>query len=441
MTKYWCQLAWLGGDRAEHSILIETDSGRIASVRRVTGCPADATRLDGLTLPGLANAHSHAFHRALRGRTESDDSFWSWRERMYELAAKLDPDRYFRLARAVFGEMALAGFTAVGEFHYLHHGPRGQPYDDPNEIGVRLTEAAAQAGIRITLLDTCYLHGGIGEEPDEIQRRFSDGRVQAWAERADLLTACDGAVLGAAIHSVRAVAPDEARAVAKFAAEREWPLHAHVSEQPAENEACLAAYGRTPSAVLDDAGALGSSFTAVHATHLSDADVKLLGASHSCCCICPTTERSLADGIGPAADLARAGSPLAVGTDSHAIIDGFEETRAIELDERLESGQRGRHRTDALLTAATAGGHTSIGWPAAGSLAPGAPADLLTVRLDGVRAAGVEVDTALEFAVYAATAADVARVVCGGREIVRDGQHCELDVPRELRESIAKAWE
>ena len=278
---------------------------------------------------------------------------------------------------------------------------------------------------------------GIGAPLNEVQRRFSDGDADAWAKRVETLADGPGVRIGAAIHSVRAVDPGSAATVAGWAADRDRPLHAHVSEQPAENEACEDAYGRTPTRVLADAGALQAQFTAVHATHLSAPDIALLG-SHGCrCCLCPTTERDLADGIGPARRLADAGASLCLGSDSHAVIDQFEEARALELDERLASGERGRHGAPSLLRAATADGHRSIGWPEAGTIAPGAPADLVTVGLGGVRTAGTEPGSALEAVVFAAGAADVDRVLCGGREIVRDGAHVALDVARELRESVA----
>jgi formiminoglutamate deiminase len=438
LTEYWCELAWLGGERAESGVLVEVEGERISSVEAgVEAAPAGATRLDGLTLPGFANAHSHAFHRALRGRTQRDGGdFWTWRDDMYAVAARLDPETYRALARATFAEMALAGITAVGEFHYLHHGPEGTPYSDPNEIGKALIAAAGEAGIRITLLDTCYLHGGIRKPLNEVQRRFADADADAWAERVDALEDGDGVRIGAAIHSVRAVDPASAAAVASWAAELERPLHAHVSEQPAENVASLDAYGETPVAVLERAGALTPGFTAVHATHLSAGDIAALGGSGCTCCLCPTTERDLADGIGRARELHHAGATLALGSDSHAVIDQFEEARAIELDERLASGERGRLGVAALLSAATGNGHAALGWPDAGAIEAGAFADLVTVDLDSVRLAGTTAATALEAAVFVAAAADVTGVVCGGREIVRDGLHLALDVAAELRSSI-----
>jgi formiminoglutamate deiminase len=436
----WCELAWLGGERAEPGALIELDGERIASVAAgVSSAPPGATSLPGLTIPGLANAHSHAFQRALRGRTQVErGDFWTWRRRMYEVAERIDPDLYLALARATFGEMALAGITAVGEFHYLHHGPGGTRYEDPNALGNAVIEAAREAGIRITLLDTCYLHGGIGQEPDGTQLRFSDGSAEEWAERVDGLEPGDGARPGAAIHSVRAVDPEAAAQVAAFSAERSWPLHAHVSEQPAENEDCVSAYGITPTVLIAQAGALSERFTAVHATHLVDADLEMLGATGCGVCLCPTTERDLADGVGPARDLAEAGARLSLGTDSNALIDLFEEARAVELDERLESGVRGRHSASELLRAATADGCAAIGWPEAGTIEPQSFADLVTVALDGVRLAGTSADHAIESLIFAAGAADVRHVIVGGRFVVRDGAHLDLDVPAELSEAIAR---
>lgn len=441
MTAWWCELAWLGGQRADAGVLVDVEDGRIAAVTGGTpGPPPGARRLEGLTLPGLANAHSHAFQRALRGRTQhGSGSFWTWREQMYRVAGGLDPESYRALARATYAEMALAGVTTVGEFHYLHHGPGGVPYEDANEMGRALIAAAAEAGVRITLVDSCYLHGGVGEPPAGPQRRFSDGSAEAWAERVEALREEESVRIGAAIHSVRAVDPGAAAIVAGWALERDRPLHAHVSEQPAENHACLEAYGRTPAALLAEADALAPRFTAVHATHLDDGDVALIGGAGACCCVCPTTERDLADGIGRMRRLAQAGASLSLGSDSHAVIDLFEEARAVELDERLASGERGRHSAAALLRAASEDGHACLGWPDAGRIAPGARADLVTVSLTGVRLAGTEPKNAVDAVVFAAGAGDVRHVLVDGREIVRDGRHRTIDVARELHEAVLSA--
>ena len=443
MTRYFCEAAWLGGAAAARDVLVTVEGDRLAAVEPAAGRPDDAVVLPGLTLPGFANVHSHAFHRALRGWTEGPGSFWTWRDRMYAVAAVLDPVSYRRLARAAYAEMALAGFSAVGEFHYLHHGEGGRPYEDPNAMGLALLDAADDAGIRTTLLDACYLERGPGQPADGVQECFSDGDTTAWATRADALAVAvgdrPGARIGAAVHSLRAVPPPAVEAVAAWAAARSAPLHVHVSEQPAENEAVIAAYGASPSALLARAGALGARTTAVHATHLGAADVDVLGASGTTVGMCPTTERFLADGIGPAPALAAAGCPLALGTDCHAVVDPFEEMRALELDERLASRQRGRFSVAALLEAATAAGHAALGWPEGGRLAPGAPADLVTVDLGSVRLAGAGLDHVLERVVFAAGADDVRHVVVGGRTVVEEGRHLLVgDVAGELAATIGE---
>ncbi|WP_431900186.1 formimidoylglutamate deiminase [Nonomuraea sp. bgisy101] len=437
MTVYWCELALLPEGVAD-SVLIEVEGDRIVSVGRDV---RQGVVLEGLTIPGMANAHSHAFHRALRGATQTGKGdFWTWREQMYEVAGALDPDSYLRLARAAYAEMAMAGITSVGEFHYLHHGPDGVPYDDPNEMGHALIQAAREAGLRIALLDTCYLTGGVGTALQGAQRRFGDGTSDAWAVRAEgLAAAYEGrhdVEIGAAIHSVRAVPPEQMPTVAEFSHKHAAPLHAHVSEQRAENAACVERYAATPVQVLHEHGALGPRSTAVHATHLAEVDLELLGHSGTHVCMCPTTERDLADGIGPARALFDRGSPITLGSDSHAVVDLFEEARAVELNERLASERRGHWRASELLTAATSAGHASLGFPDAGSLVPGAWADLVSVRLDSVRTAGATRESAVETIVFAATAADVHSVISGGRRIVTDGRHELGDVGRMLNEAI-----
>ncbi|MFD3352512.1 formimidoylglutamate deiminase [Streptomyces fradiae] len=438
---YWLEHAWLDGAVAS-GVALDTADGRITAVRPGTPAPPPgATPLRGLTLPGLANAHSHAFHRALRGHVQAErGTFWTWRETMYQVASRLTPDTYRALATAVYAEMALAGITAVGEFHYLHHAPGGARYADPNAMGEALIAAAADAGVRITLLDTAYLSSGFGAPPEEHQLRFSDGTAEAWAERVSALkdTADSAVRVGAAVHSVRAVPADQLATVAAWARDRAAPLHVHLSEQPAENEACLAAHGRTPARLLADHGVLGARTTAVHATHLTDEDIALLGGSATGTCMCPTTERDLADGIGPAAALQRAGSPLSLGSDSHAVIDLLEEARAMELDERLRTRTRGNWTAATLLRAATADGHAALGRPDAGRLEAGALADFTTIALDTVRTAGPPPRLAAETAVFAASAADVRHTVVGGRHVVRDGAHALVpDVPRALRDAVA----
>jgi formiminoglutamate deiminase len=434
---YWCERAWVDDGPAPRVRVVVAD-GRIAGVETgVDAAPGDE-RLAGLVLPGFANVHSHAFHRALRGRThDGGGTFWTWRERMYAVAARLDPDTHLALARAAYAEMALAGVTCVGEFHYLHHGPGGTPYADPNAMGHALVQAAADAGIRLTLLDTCYLAGGLdasGHTPlDDVQARFGDGDAAAWAARVAGLGARDHVRVGAAVHSVRAVPAAQLGEVVTAAAGR--PLHVHLSEQPRENAACQAYYGCTPTALLATHGVLGPATTAVHATHLSDADVARLGRSGTSVCACPSTEADLADGIGPFRALHEAGSPLAIGSDQHAAVDLLAEARLVESHERLASGERGRLAPAALVDALTA--HHCLGWPDAGRIAPGQRADLVAVALDSPRTAGA----APEQVVMAAGAEDVRTVVVDGRVVVRDRQHVLGDVGALLAAAIAPLWE
>jgi formiminoglutamate deiminase len=460
--RFWCERAWLPGDgtggaersgrapgRVVESVRVEVDEGRIVVVEPGAAASDGDVRLGGVVLPGLANAHSHAFHRALRGRTHADGgSFWTWRASMYALATALTPELYERLARAVYAEMALGGTTAVGEFHYVHHRADGTPYPaaegGPNAMAEALRSAARDAGVHLTLLDTCYLDGGLGPDGHESlapeQLRFGDGTVAAWARRVDALRAAwaddDRVLVGAAAHSVRAVMPPELAELARWARQAGAPLHVHLSEQPGENEAALAAFGVTPTRLLHDAGVLGPGTTAVHAVHLTDDDVTLLGASGTGVCLCPTTERDLADGIAPGLRLLRAGSPLSVGTDQHVGADVLAEARGVEEHERLATGRRGSFPPATLIELATSAGHAALGRPDAGRIAVGAPADLVAIRLDTVRTAGIDpAQVAL-----VAGAADVSDVVAGGELVVRGGEHRAGDVGRMLADAIEEVW-
>ena len=448
-TSYLLERAWVDGS-VHDGVRVEIEDGRFTSIevpgpsRRFMGVASaskhqihrvrgETVELPGLTIPGLANCHSHAFHRALRGRTQRErGSFWTWREQMYDVAARLDPDSYLELATVTYREMVAAGFTGVGEFHYLHHQPDGTSYDDPNAMGHALVEAATQAGLRITLLDTCYLSSGFGEPPQGVQVRYDDGSATAWAARVDGLRPSETVRIGAAIHSIRAVPRDQLGGVVEAADGR--PLHVHLSEQVGENDACLRAYGASPTRVLADAGVLGPLTSAVHATHLTVDDVSLLGEAATYACFCPTTERDLGDGIGPSRALHDAGSRLTLGSDSHAVIDPFEEMRAVELDERLATQRRGHWSAAELLDAATR--HDSLGWDDAGGIAVGRRADLVTIATDRVRTAGTGADE--QTAVFAAVAEDVTQVVADGRIVFRADDREQLG--RDLDAVIGRIW-
>ncbi len=438
MDLYWCEHAWLGGSSITAGVVLSVNDGRFVDVYPSQTVPTGAQRINGVVFPGLANSHSHAFHRALRGRTHRGrGSFWTWRDEMYSVAGRMNPASYLALATATFAEMVVSGYTVVGEFHYLHHGPHGKPYDDPNEMSGVLVEAAATAGIRLTLLDTCYLRGGFDAELNDIQRRYSDGSVEGWIERNESKPLPTGAPVkdGAAIHSVRALTSADMQQVAEWTSRNQLPLHAHVSEQTAENDASLAHTSRTPTQLLADAGVLTSRFCAVHATHLSAGDIELLGSSGASICICATTERDLADGICPSIELVDAGALLTIGSDSHAVIDPFEEARAIETHQRLRTRTRGNHRPDEFLAAASSAGYRCLGWNG-GLLAGGCVADLVVIDPSSVRLAGSEVSDVASVA-FAATSSDVRDVMVNGEWVVRDRHHRSIDVARALTTSIA----
>ncbi|ADG98924.1 formiminoglutamate deiminase [Segniliparus rotundus DSM 44985] len=438
---WWCEHALLDSGVAD-GVLVSTTDGRIASVEAGVAPTSASGVLRGLVVPGLANTHSHAFHRALRSRTQRDrGSFWTWRELMYEVAARLTPDLYRDLARAVYAEMALAGITSVGEFHYLHHDMGGAPYAEPNEMGLALIAAASEAGVRITLLDACYLSSAVDGSPlaEGTQQRFGDGSGDAWAERVEALHKQvgdqPGALVGAALHSVRGVPVSQMPAVVEWAAARRAPLHVHCCEQVGEVEQCLAVHGRTPIALLRDAGALGPRTTLVHATHLAADDLAAIDQSATGVCFCPTTERDLGDGIGPASALLAGSGSFSLGSDSHAVIDMFEEARAVELDERLARQERGLITASRLLRAATIEGQQSLGWSDAGQIRAGARADLVAVDMGSARTAGG--GATVENVVFAATAGDVTDVVVDGRFVVQDRRHTAVpDVPRALADAI-----
>jgi formiminoglutamate deiminase len=335
--------------------------------------------------------------------------------------------------------MLCAGFTSVGEFHYLHHATGGQRYDDPNETSRCLIDAASAAGLRLTLLDACYLQSAPGEDAQGVQRRFCDGSPAAWSARMECLGQVpEGVHVGAAIHSVRAVPPAAMDEVVAWSDQHVTALHAHVSEQPRENELALAAYGATPTMVLADHGALSARFTAVHATHLTAQDRSELARAGATACLCPTTERALADGLVELAPLRAANVPIALGTDSHVVIDPFEEARCAEGHERLRTLQRGTMSPGQLLTSATSAGHRSLGW-SAGSLTVGAPCDLVCVRVDGIQLAGAGSDL-LAGLLAAGSARDVTTVVVGGELVVQGGEHRQFDVADRLDRAVRAVW-
>ncbi|MBG6224054.1 formiminoglutamate deiminase [Arthrobacter sp. CAN_A2] len=439
----WCEHAWLGAEGVADSVRIEADAdGLVVAV--LPGVPARAgdVVLRGVVFPAAANAHSHAFHRALRGRTHGtadDGTFWTWRETMYRAAHALTPGLYEELAAAVYAEMVVSGWTSVAEFHYVHHRPDGTPYgqeeddDGPHAMELALARAAVRAGIRLTLLDTCYLAGGLGVPLEDGQRRFSDGTAERWLARlASLRTAISSrypahqVTVGAAIHSVRAVPGEDLAVIARHLPPG-VPLHIHLSEQPAENEDCLRATGLTPAGLLHRHGLAGPRLSVIHATHVGAEDIALLGDAGATVVLCPTTEADLADGLGPAGDLLDAGATLALGTDQHAVVDPWLEMRALEHGERLRTGRRGRFAPERLHGIASLGGARAQDRAGAG-FGPGLAADFMAVDPHTARTAG----SSWEQLAYTATAQDVTGVVVGGVLAAGSGVHATLGDPGPL---------
>lgn len=432
--------AWLGGDQLAADVTLVIEAGRIVSVERASSRSVPA--LGGIALPGLVSAHSHVFHRALRGRTHGQGGdFWAWRRPMYRLAGSLDPGDYEELAVAVFSEMLRSGITTVGEFHYLHHRPDGSPYEDRNAMQRAVLSAASRTGIRLTLLDTLYLTGDVDGRPVSAeQARFSDGSSRAWAERVAALAgeAGERARVGVAAHSVRAVPGADLEVVMALANDLGCPIHVHVSEQPAENETCLAATGRTPVGWLAEHGVLTPRTTLVHATHTTQPDRALIAGSGAGVCFCPTTEADLGDGIGPAKEYRSAGVPLSLGSDSNAVIDVFEEVRRLEHHDRLRLGQRGVHSPAELLATATAAGGAALGWDT-GALRPGALADIVVLDPEHLDLAGVDDDNGLSAVVMGATRAAVTHVIVAG-EMVYSPSGTGLPGPGEIGQTMRMVW-
>ncbi|MDQ0031768.1 formimidoylglutamate deiminase [Arthrobacter bambusae] len=447
MSGFWCEAALIEADgdltgsagarrpEVAAGVRLEVHEGRISGFATGVRAETGDQILNGVVFPAAANAHSHAFHRILRGRThDGRGDFWLWREQMYRSAAELTPEKYEKLAAAVFTEMVVSGFSSVAEFHYVHHQPGGTPYPEPHAMELALARAAVASGIRLTLLDTLYLAGGIGTPLSPEQARFGDADAEAWLDRLASLRAevarsfpPELVGVGAALHSVRGV-PEEALKTVAAKLPADIPLHIHLSEQPAENQACLEAYGVTPAALLARNGLLSGRLSAVHATHLTPEDIRLLGDAGATVVMCPTTEADLADGIGPARALSDAGSAIALGTDQHAVIDPWVEMRTLEHGERLGSGQRGRFSPQELFHAATIGATASMATPIASALEVGAVCDLMAVAPDSVRTAG---SIPRQFA-FSATASDVTDVVIAGELVASNGAHVRLGTPGSL---------
>ena len=473
-------IAWLPdliftGGRFESGLaLVCNSSGVIVKLAHVSKLNDEKrVRLSNRAiLPGMVNAHSHAFQRVLRGRTEygssRQDSFWTWREIMYSAAMRLNPEDIYDASRTAFLEMALSGITAVGEFHYLHHAPDGSPYDDPNLLAKEVVRAARDVGLRIALLRVSYARSGYQTEPNPKQARFIEknpeiylrnlGKLIADVTRISSPTVREGSLIddndgalpngratdtawvGVAPHSVRAVPLDYLRQVIAFANQRDLKVHMHVAEQPAEVSACVEEHGRTPIALLETEGLLGEDFTAVHAIHVTPKAVPSFAKTGAMVCACPTTERNLGDGVVPADEYFKHGVAVCLGTDSQVQMDLLEDARELEYHLRLQKLERAVLDTQSqvssfksqvsdasklalqLFDCATINGARSINAPG-GALEPGKPADFFTVALDDPSIAGASPDNLLANIVFSSSRAAVREVVVGGKPIVSERQH------------------
>nr|WP_255216251.1 formimidoylglutamate deiminase [Pseudenhygromyxa sp. WMMC2535] len=387
---------------------------------------------NSLLFPGLVNAHSHAFQRMIRGATHrrgagDPSSFWSWRQAMYTAANALDPEGVYAQTRACFAEMLARGITCVGEFHYLHHQPDGRPYADANELSLQVIRAAASVGLRLCLLEVYYARAG-ADQPGPLpeQRRFCDANVDAYLGRLDALRTLAEAHrehlrVGVAPHSVRAVPAQALTELAAYARAHDLVVHSHVSEQPLENTQCREEHGRTPLEVFADAGCLDrpGRFTAVHAIHVSAADLERMRGQQICAC--PSTEADLGDGVIPAARWLAGGARLALGSDSNALVDLVREANMLEMHERLVHLGRLRLTDETgavapvLAAAATTGGAAALGRPELGRLALGSPFDALAFDLDHPTLRGVEPRYALDALLTLGSAEPLTQVWVGGQ--------------------------
>lgn len=455
-TLYRPELLLSDGRFVRNAGLLVNDDGKILAVTP-SGAPSDTiVDLPGKALlPGFVNVHSHSFQRLIRGKSESravaGKDFWSWRGTMYHAAAKLEPKQVYDVACMAFLEMALAGTTTVGEFHYLHTAPNGLPYDDPNLLSKEVIAAAQSVGIRIVLLRCAYLRSGYQLPPDPGQKRFFETTPDFLANMDALVheipPESSDVRLGVAPHSIRAVPLNDLREIAAWAREKKLPLHMHMAEQVAENEACMREYGQTPVASLGEAGLLGPDWTAVHAIHINADETAMLADAAATICSCPTTERNLGDGILAADKVMRASVRVALGSDSQAQIDPLEDARELDYHLRLEHQQRAildqiaeQPLSQRLFDCATVNGAQSLQIPA-GTLATGSFADFFTVDLSDISLAGHSADDLLALVVFGMNRTAIRDVAVNGKLIVRDGKHAlQQEIISRYEEVHAKVW-
>jgi formimidoylglutamate deiminase len=454
-TLYLPELLYSNGSFIRNGKILVSESGHFLDPSKTD----ERTRIVDLPgkaiLPGFVNVHSHSFQRLIRGKSESrivsGKDFWSWRGTMYHAASQLDPQEVFDVARMAFLEMALAGTTTVGEFHYLHNAPNGKPYDDPNFLSKQVIAAAQSVGIRIVLLRTAYLRSGYELPRDPGQIRFFES-TNSFLESMSALVNCYPKHLsevrfGVAPHSVRAVPLGDLKEIAAWARQNNLPLHMHVAEQIAENRACLNEYGHTPVTLLNREQLLGPDFTAVHAIHIDKNEIAMLANSNTTICSCPTTERNLGDGILAVDNVMSAGIRVALGSDSQAQIDPLEDARELDYHLRLEKKERAildqiaaKPLAARLFECATLEGASALAIPG-GQLIAGSIADFFTVDLNDVSIAGHSADDLLAIIVFSLSRSAIRDVVVNGRLIVHGQKHpLQNEIVSRYTEIHQKIW-
>ncbi len=450
---YLPELVYLSGRFLSEMAVVVSDEGKILRIEERSLVGPNGADVHALPrramLPGMVDVHSHSFQRTIRGKVESrikaGPDFWSWRDAMYRAAGRFTPDQLYTVACMAFMEMALAGITTVGEFHYVHRDRDGSPYENPNEIALRIVEAAGSVGIRIALLRVAYVRAGYQKPADPGQKRFIEPEAGEFLKNTDKLRSAlagskDSAWVGVAPHSIRAVPLEYLRETTAWARAEGLPVHMHVAEQPAENDACIAEYGCTPFALLAREGILDERFTAIHGIHLSAEEIVAVSRANAIVGACPTTERNLGDGVLPADELMRAGVRIAFGSDSLTQIDPLENARELEYNLRLRKLERavldtvgGAGLPQRLFSCATENGAASLG-ASGGKFEAGLPADFFTVDLNDPSIAGSSNDELLAAIVFSLSRTAVREVAVGGRLIVEEGRHRDQEtIVREYR--------
>jgi formimidoylglutamate deiminase len=454
--RFWAPQAWIGGLWQANVLLTVDTAGRWSEITANVAAPLQgAAILHAPVLPGLVNAHSHAFQRAFAGMAErrlnAQDNFWSWRDRMYSVAQRVTPAHLQAIAAQLYAELLEGGYTQVCEFHYLHHAPDGEPYADPYAMTWALTQAASLAGLGVTILPTLYERAGFAlPNLRDDQKRFATDATWV-ANLVKELTVAGEPLLsaGAAIHSLRAAKPESIHQLKRFLDDTDSPVHIHVAEQMAEVNDCLAATYQRPVQWLCDQELLDARWQLVHATHTTAQEIDVVAGTGAQLVMCPSTEANLGDGLTAMPDWLQAGVGLAIGSDSHVCRNWREELRWLEYGQRLHLQQRNVCATPALgaqstaqrlFDAALAGGGGAAGLGRQG-LQVGARADMLVLDLKCPGLLGVPTDYALDALVFAVDGSGIDAVYVAGRQVVSAGKHVGKEaIAQRFAAAMGELW-